>query len=218
MRFVAVAAFVFSGLFFLVTTTASARGPGDANHAGGNHPNLAGGSSAGSGFKPGRFEGGPGSGDKLKALQNTDSNGNSDQPNLAELHPHTAGALRFAAGNSGAGTNNLNHATNGFMPLNNNFAGQGGGLAHHAGELLGFLEMAKNSSDPQVAARATQILQQFKQHLAQERANWGQGGSTNTSATSGNVGSTSGFLPNQANANHGESAHAGNHAGGHSTH
>ena len=174
MRF---AAIVCPALLLFAITTVNAHGPGESGHPGNGHPNVAGGPSGGSGFKPGNSEGAPGLADKLKSIH-ADGGGKASKPDFAGLHPSAAGALKSAAGN---------HAT----PLLGNLAGQGGGagLAHHAGELLGFLEMAKNSSDPQVAAKAGQILQQLKQHLAQEGAHAGQAGLNNTTTTTGNVGS-----------------------------
>ncbi len=201
MRFAA----IFCSGLLIITATASAHGPGD--HSGGGHPNLAGGTSGGNGLKPAKFEGGPG--DKLKASHNADGDGKSNKPDFAGLHPNAAHVLKAAAGNAAAG----NNAT----PFINNLTGQGGAplLAHHAGELLGFLEMAKNSSDPQVAARATQILQQFKQ-LAQQHGNLTQGGSTGTSGTTANGSLTNGFMP--VSTPHAEGAHAAAHTGSHPTH
>src|SRR5437773_1915735 len=130
MRFAAFVAVVCPGLLLLAT--ASAHGPGDVGHAGGGRPNFAGGPGGGNGFKPGKFEGGPGLADKLKAVQN-DGDGKSDKHDFAGLHPNAAHALKTAAGNNSS-------------PPLGNLTGQGGGpgLAHHAGELIGFLEMAKN--------------------------------------------------------------------------
>ena len=160
MRF---AAIVCPALLLFAATTVNAHGPRESGHPGGGHPNLAGGPGGGSGFKPGNSGGPTGLADKVKAIH-ADGGGKTGKPDFAGLHPSAAGALKAGIGNNAT-------------PLLGNLAGQGGGagLAHHAGELLGFLEMAKNSSDPQVAAKATQILQQFQQHIAQERANSSQG-------------------------------------------
>jgi len=200
MRF---AVLVCSGLVLLATTSANARGPGD--HGPGNHPNVAGSPRGANGFKPTRPDTGPGSGGRLPALQNTGGDGNAFKPNFADLHPQAASALNNATGNLNTPLGNVPGSGN--LPA----------LAHHAGELFSFLEMAKNSSDPQVAARATQILQQFKQ-LAQECANSSQIGSNMNSATTGNIGSTAGSPPNRINVTHGDSAHAGAHAVGHVNH
>lgn len=201
MRF---AALVCPALLILAVATARAHGPGNAAHPGGGHPSFAGVPGGGNGFKPGKFEGGPGFGDTLNALQNSSGNGKAGNPNFAELHPNAAGALKAAA---------ANNAT----PLLANLATQGGGpaMAHHAAELLGFLEMAKNSSDPQVAARATQILQQFRT-LAQQHGNLNQGGSTSTFGATANGASTNGFMPGPAN--HSEGLHPATHPAGHPTH
>ena len=200
MRF---AAIVCPALLLFAATTVNAHGPRESGHPGGGHPNVAGGPGGGSGFKPGNSEGATGLADKVKAIH-ADGGGKTGKPNFAGLHPSAAGALKAGIGNNAT-------------PLLGNLAGQGGGagLAHHAGELLGFLEMAKNSSDPQVAAKATQILQQFKQ-LAQQHDNLSQGGSIGASTAATNGTSANGFFP--AHANHGDGPHASAHTGGHASH
>src|SRR5438874_554741 len=129
MRFAAV---VCTGLLLLATSGASARGPG-----------------GGPGSKPGKSEGGSGLAERLKANQNGDAVGKADKLELAELHPTAARALNA--------TGSLNPATAGATPLAGKLAmaqGGGQGYGHQLGEIIGFLEMAKHSSDPQLAAKA----------------------------------------------------------------
>ncbi len=198
MRSAAIAALIYSGIPLLVTTSANAHGPGD--HVGGHISSAAAPGGAG-GSNPGKVERAPASHDHLNAHHITNTGGKSDKPDFAGLHPNSTHDQNIAAGNSGLRTNGLNqaainHSTNGFMPLNNNLASQGGlpAFAHHAGELLSFLEMAQNSTDPQVAARATQLLQQFR-HLAQQNAGLSQGQSNGALGTNTNSVPTNGFMP-----------------------
>src|SRR5437016_97321 len=109
MRF---ASIVCPALLLLTTASVNAHGPGEFGHAGGGRPNFAGGTTTGPGAKPGKFEGGPGFGDKLKAIHNTDGDGKADNSDFAGLHPNAVHALKAAVGSN-------------TTPLTGKFTGQG---------------------------------------------------------------------------------------------
>jgi hypothetical protein len=202
---------------FALPGVSVARGPGDVGHAlpaGGTH---GGGPAPGAERKIDKLEFAAQHPNVAAAVHN--ANQNSTAAKISGLHTNLGGAneLGQRAGNTNA------------LLGNGSLTGANSPLHRHAFELINFLEMARNSTDPNVAARATQILQHFQQ-LQQQFAQ-GQtqfNGSTPAGLTSGstptggttNTGQTNPPVISHTHSAGEHSSHAGaiGHSGGHGSH
>lgn len=190
MRFLISAAALCGAFLFCCTTSALARGPSGVGHSGpggsGGRLNIAGGPAGGGAFQTGGFRGGPGgsTGPNWKANlgQSGATNGTTTVTSQG-LHPNLGGGLNGSTGIASTTTSgstststsgNSNQTTGGSMPAAGKIA-----TAHKLEEQLlkqrmaeahRLLEQAKQSGDPQMAAKAEQMLQQLKQHMAHERS------------------------------------------------
>jgi hypothetical protein len=150
------------------------------------------------------------------------ANQNSTAANISGLHTNLGGAnaVGQGAGNASA------------LLGNGSLTGANSPLHRHAFELISFLEMARNSTDPNVATRATQILQQFQQ-LQQVQQHFSQGqtpfnGSAPAGLTTGTTltgGTTSTGQTNppvishtHSTGEHNSHAGANSHSSGHGSH
>jgi len=202
---------------FALPGVSVARGPGDLGHAlpaGGTH---GGGPAAGAERKIDKLEFAAQHPNVAAAVHN--ANQNSTAANISGLHGNLGGAnaLGQGAGNASA------------LLGNGSLTGANSPLHRHAFELISFLEMARNSTDPNVAARASQILQHFQQlqqPFAQGQTPFNGStpagfttGSTETGSTT-STGQTNPPVINHTHAAVEHSSHAGanSHSGGRGSH
>ncbi|HEY2411426.1 MAG TPA: hypothetical protein VGI40_04255 [Pirellulaceae bacterium] len=174
MRFILSAAACFSVCLFLSANNANAHGPGGGSHAGdhsGGHPNAPVHAGNANGFMPGTPA--------------------ANRPNVSSLNPNSSTGTTSTSGSSSAintsgatsGATNTNSLTGGSSPL----AGELAQIHHLEQELrrlkmeeaLQLLQRAKQSNNPQLLAKAEEMLQ----HKQQNRSL--QGGNGNATAAAG---------------------------------
>jgi len=165
MRFPLCVATVCVAFLFAYNSHVDAHGPG-----GGGRPNFSGSPGAKGDFHSGAFEGKP----------TGNPAGKDDKTQVSTLHPSSPAGLNHGGGNPALG-GSIPPA--GKTAIAHKIEEQN--LKHKLTEALRMLEQAKQSNDPQLIAKAQQHLQQVEQHIAQQRANGGQGGPGNASATAG---------------------------------
>jgi hypothetical protein len=190
MRVILSATVCFSMCLFLSANNANAHGPGGGNHAGGghgggSHPNVPVHPVNSNGFMPG--------GPATSATGNPSANGfpNTNRTNHSGLQLNSTTGTTGTSGSSSA--INMSGATSG-APNTSSSAGGSSPIAgeiaqiHHLEqelrrlkmeEALQLLQRAKQSNNPQMLAKAEQMLQHKQQNRSQ------QGGNGNATAASG---------------------------------
>jgi hypothetical protein len=190
MRFILTAAACFAVCLFLSANSATAKGPGGGNHAGGGHsggghPNVPVHPVNGNGFMP--------SGPATSGTGSLSANGSASTNRAyhSGVHSNSTTGTTGTSGSSSAintsgatsATTNTNSSTGGSSPL----AGEIAQIHHLEQELrrlkkeeaLQLLQRAKQSNNPQLLAKAEQMLQHKQQNRSQ------QGGNGNATAAAG---------------------------------